>query len=359
MTITKKRRVKVKVKGNIKAIEWCGSYVKLIDQTKLPYEYTTVKIDSYDKMGMAIKDMLVRGAPAIGVSAAFGVVLGAMSLADEQSWDDFYFKLLKIGNYLKSTRPTAVNLKWAVDIQMKLLESYKDKTIKQAVEALEENAIKILNDDISINKNIGDNGVTVMPKSAKILTHCNAGSLATAGYGTALGVVRSAFTNDPTIQVYANETRPRQQGARLTVWECVQENIPVTLVTDGMCGYLMSKSMIDVVVVGADRIAANGDAANKIGTFTVAIAAKAFDIPFYVAAPLSTIDTSIESGEEIPIEERCKEEITHINGKLVCPDCVNVFNPGFDVTPADYITGIITEVGILKPDYKKSIKDVF
>ncbi len=349
----------MKVKGEIKPIEWCGSYVDLIDQTQLPYEYTTVKIDTYQKMGMAIKNMLVRGAPAIGVSAAFGVVLGAISLVGEQNWDNFYSQLVKIAEYLKSTRPTAVNLKWAVDIQMKLVESYKDKTIKEAVKALEENAIKILNDDISINKNIGDNGATVIPKSARILTHCNAGSLATAGYGTALGVIRSAFANDPTIQVYADETRPRQQGARLTVWECVQENIPVTLVTDGMCGYMMSKNMIDVVVVGADRIAANGDAANKIGTFTVAIAAKAFGVPFYVAAPLSTIDTSIESGEEIPIEERNKEEVTHINGKLVCPECVNVFNPGFDVTPADYITGIITEVGILKPDYKNSIIKAF
>ncbi len=349
----------MKVKGNIKPIEWCGSYVDLIDQTKLPYEYTTVKIDTYEKMGTAIKDMLVRGAPAIGVSAAFGLTLGAMSLENEQSWDDFYSKLTKIADYLKSTRPTAVNLKWAVDIQIKLVESYKDKSIKEAIKALEENSIKILNDDITINKNIGDNGAVIIHKGARILTHCNAGSLATAGYGTALGVIRSAFANDPTIQVYADETRPRQQGARLTAWECIQENIPVTLVTDGMCGYMMSKNMIDVVLVGADRIAANGDAANKIGTFTVAIVAKAFGIPFYVAAPLSTIDTSIESGEGIPIEERNKEEITHINGKLVCPECVNVFNPGFDVTPADYITGIITEVGILKPDYKKSIKDVF
>jgi methylthioribose-1-phosphate isomerase len=214
-------------------------------------------------------------------------------------------------------------------------------------------------EDIEINKAIGKYGAEVVPHGATILTHCNAGALATAGYGTALGVIRAAYEKDPTIQVFADETRPRQQGARLTAWELVTDNIPVTLITDGMCGYFMSKGMIDFVVVGADRIAANGDTANKIGTYTVSIAAKAHNIPFYIAAPLSTIDTSISSGEEIPIEERDKDEVIYINGKRICPEGVNIINPSFDVTPANYITGIITEKGILKPDYKESIQKAF
>lgn len=206
---------------------------------------------------------------------------------------------------------------------------------------------------------IGDYGAEVVPKSATILTHCNAGALATVGYGTALGVVRSAYAKDNTIQVFADETRPRQQGARITTFELAMDGIPVTLITDGMCSYFMSKGMIDMVVVGADRIAANGDTANKIGTYTVAIAAKYHNVPFYIAAPLSTIDTSIKSGAEIPIEERSHEEVTHINGKRICAEGINVINPGFDVTPHELIAGIITEKGILRPDYNKSIAEAF
>ena len=206
---------------------------------------------------------------------------------------------------------------------------------------------------------MGDYGASVVPKGATILTHCNAGALATVGYGTALGVIRSAYAKDPTIKVFADETRPRQQGARLTTWELTQDGIPTTLITDGMCSYFMSKGMINMVVVGADRIAANGDTANKIGTYTVAIAAKYHNIPFYIAAPLSTIDISIKSGKEIPIEERSHEEVTHINGDWICAKEVNIINPGFDVTPHELITGIITEKGILKPDFKESIKNAF
>ena len=218
---------------------------------------------------------------------------------------------------------------------------------------------KLENEDIEINKKIGDFGAEVVPKGATILTHCNAGALATVGYGTALGVVRSAFAKDNTIQVFADETRPRQQGARITTFELAMDGIPVTLITDGMCSYFMKKGMIDMVVVGADRIAANGDTANKIGTYTVAIAAKYHNIPFYIAAPLSTIDTSIATGAEIPIEERSHEEVTHINGKRICAEGVNIINPGFDVTPHELIAGIITEKGILRPDYKKSIAEAF
>ena len=341
--------------SNIRPIEWTGSYVKLVDQTVIPYEYKTVDIKTYKEMAVAIKDMIVRGAPAIGVSGAFGVALGAKEISDFQSKNEFIQKLSEICDYLKATRPTAVNLAWAVDIQLNLARN-SDVSIEEITKKLEDNAVKLLNEDIEINKKIGEHGAKIVPKGATIQTHCNAGALATAGYGTALGVVRSTFAKDNTIKVFADETRPRQQGARLTTWELVEDGIPVTLITDGMCGFFMKKGMIDVVVVGADRIAANGDAANKIGTYTVAIAAKAHNIPFYVAAPYSTIDMSIDSGDEIPIEERNKEEITHINGKTICAEGVHVINPGFDVTPAEYITGIITESGIYKPSELKSIE---
>lgn len=340
--------------SKIRPIEWAGNHVKLVDQTLLPYEYKTVNIKTYQEMASAIKNMIVRGAPAIGVSGAFGVALGAQTLSGFQNKQDFLEKLQEIGEFLKSTRPTAVNLAWAVDIQLDLAKNSFEATEK-IIKLLEENAVKLLHDDIEINKKIGEHGSKIVPKSATILTHCNAGALATAGYGTALGVVRSAFAKDNTIQVFADETRPRQQGARLTTWELVEDKIPTTLITDGMCGYFMKKGMIDLVVVGADRIASNGDTANKIGTYTVALAAKAHNIPFYIAAPHSTIDMSIKSGDEIPIEERDREEVTHINGKTVCAEGVNIINPGFDVTPAEFITGIITETGIHKPSELKKL----
>ena len=240
----------------------------------------------------------------------------------------------------------------------KVIENSKSD-IEGLIKELTEKAIEIEKDDIERCKKIGDFGAEVVPKGATILTHCNAGALATVGYGTALGVVRSAFAKDNTVQVFADETRPRQQGARITTLELTMDGIPTTLITDGMCSYFMKKGMIDMVVVGADRIAANGDTANKIGTYTVAISAKYHNVPFYVAAPLSTIDTSIKSGDEIIIEERSREEVTHINGKSICAENVNVINPGFDVTPNELITGIITEVGILKPDYQTSIAKAF
>ena len=334
--------------SNIRPIEWAGSYVKLIDQRKLPYEYTTVDIKTWEEMAVAIKDMIVRGAPAIGVSGAFGIALGARENLHYTDRHDFIQKLEKIGEALKETRPTAVNLMWAVDKQIALIKSLNG-TIPEIAMALEENAIQMLNEDIEINKKIGEHGAQIVPEGATVLTHCNAGALATAGYGTALGVIRSAYAKDPSIRVFADETRPRQQGARLTTWELVNDGIPTTLITDGMCGYFMKQGMIDVVITGADRVAANGDAANKIGTYTVALAAKAHNIPFYIAAPYSTIDISLKSGDTIPIEERDREEITHINGKIICPEGVDVINPAFDVTPAEYITGIITETGIYTP----------
>ena len=331
----------------------------MVDQTKFPYEFSFVDIKTGQDMFDAIKTMIVRGAPAIGIAGAHGVVLYAQELEKENlSRDEFVSKLLEKADYMATSRPTAVNLMWAVEKQKEVIKN-STSDIKGLIEELKQNGIKLENEDIEINKKIGDYGAEVVPKGATILTHCNAGALATVGYGTALGVVRSAFAKDNTVQVFADETRPRQQGARITTLELTMDGIPTTLITDGMCSYFMKKGMIDMVCVGADRIAANGDTANKIGTYTVAIAAKYHNVPFYVAAPLSTIDTSIRSGDEIVIEERSREEVTHINGKSICAEGVNVINPGFDVTPHELIAGIITEVGILRPDYNKSIIEAF
>ena len=346
-------------KSKIRTIEWIDTFSRMVDQTKFPYEFSFVDIKTGQDMFDAIKTMIVRGAPAIGIAGAHGVVLYAQELEKENlSRDEFVSKLLEKADYMATSRPTAVNLMWAVEKQKEVIKN-STSDIKGLIEELKQNGIKLENEDIEINKKIGDYGAEVVPKGATILTHCNAGALATVGYGTALGVVRSAFAKDNTVQVFADETRPRQQGARITTLELTMDGIPTTLITDGMCSYFMKKGMIDMVCVGADRIAANGDTANKIGTYTVAIAAKYHNVPFYIAAPLSTIDTSIKTGDEIVIEERSREEVTHINGKSICAEGVNVINPGFDVTPHELIAGIITEVGILRPDYNKSIAEAF
>lgn len=345
--------------SKIRTIEWIDTYSRMVDQTKFPEHFDYVDIKTGQDMFDAIKTMIVRGAPAIGIAGAHGVVLYAQELAKRDlTFDEYKKELLEKADYMASARPTAVNLMWAVEQQKNIIKNAKSD--KQAlIDDLKFNGKKLELEDIEINKKIGDYGASVVPKGATILTHCNAGALATVGYGTALGVVRSAFANDSTVQVFADETRPRQQGARITTLELTMDGIPVTLITDGMCSYFMKKGMIDMVCVGADRIAANGDAANKIGTYTVAIAAKYHNIPFYVAAPLSTIDTSIKTGDDIVIEERSHDEVTHINGKPICANGVNIINPGFDVTPHELIAGIITEKGILRPDYNKSIAEVF
>lgn len=345
--------------SKIRTIEWIDTYSRMVDQTKFPEHFDYVDIKTGQDMFDAIKTMIVRGAPAIGIAGAHGVVLYAQELAKRDlTFDEYKKELLEKADYMASARPTAVNLMWAVEQQKNIIKNAKSD--KQAlIDDLKFNGKKLELEDIEINKKIGDYGASVVPKGATILTHCNAGALATVGYGTALGVVRSAFANDSTVQVFADETRPRQQGARITTLELTMDGIPVTLITDGMCSYFMKKGMIDMVCVGADRIAANGDAANKIGTYTVAIAAKYHNVPFYVAAPLSTIDTSIKTGDDIVIEERSHDEVTHINGKPICAKGVNIINPGFDVTPHELIAGIITEKGILRPDYNKSIAEVF
>lgn len=345
--------------SKIRTIEWIDTYSRMVDQTKFPEHFDYVDIKTGQDMFDAIKTMIVRGAPAIGIAGAHGVVLYAQELAKRDlTFDEYKKELLEKADYMASARPTAVNLMWAVEQQKNIIKNAKSD--KQAlIDDLKFNGKKLELEDIEINKKIGDYGASVVPKGATILTHCNAGALATVGYGTALGVVRSAFANDSTVQVFADETRPRQQGARITTLELTMDGIPVTLITDGMCSYFMKKGMIDMVCVGADRIAANGDAANKIGTYTVAIAAKYHNIPFYVAAPLSTIDTSVKTGDDIVIEERSHDEVTNINGKPICAKGVNIINPGFDVTPHELIAGIITEKGILRPDYNKSIAEVF
>lgn len=331
-----------------KTIEWIKeeNCSRMVDQLVIPYEHKKVDIKTSSDMYDAIKTMIVRGAPAIGIAGAHGVCLAAI---ESKGKANFIEEVKRIADYINSSRPTAVNLAWAIKEQLKILEKNSSKTPDEIINLLIENAIKLEDEDIEINKKIGDFGATIIPKGATIQTHCNAGALATVGYGTALGVVRSAFKNDPTIKVFADETRPRGQGARITTYELTRDGIDTTLITDGMGAYFMKKGMIDVVVVGADRIALNGDSANKIGTYMVAIAAKYHNIPFYIAAPKSTIDPSIKSGDEIVIELRNKEEVTIVNDKPICTDKVNVINPGFDVTPAELITGIITEYGIFKP----------
>jgi len=342
--------------SKIKTIEWVDNCSRLIDQTILPYEFKHVDIKTGDDMYIAIKDMIVRGAPAIGIAGAHGVALYALELEKQNlSREEFVNKMIEKADYMATSRPTAVNLMWACKKQKDLILNSKSD-VKGIVQELIENGKRLENEDIEINKKMGEYGAEVVPKGATILTHCNAGALATVAYGTALGVIRSAYAKDNTIQVFADETRPRQQGARLTTFELKTDGIPVTLITDGMCSYFMSKGMIDLVVVGADRIAANGDTANKIGTYTVAIAAKYHNVPFYIAAPISTIDGNIKSGKEIPIEERSHEEVSHINGKSICAEGINFINPGFDVTPNELITGIITEKGILRAPYEESIK---
>lgn len=333
-------------------VEWKNNKVYMIDQRLLPLEEKMVEHSSYDEVAKSIKDMVVRGAPAIGVAAAMGIALGVLN---SNNIDDKEY--LKIEDTISSTRPTAVNLFWAVKRMRNLYESYKHN-IPLLKSKMVEEALTIDKEDVEINKNIGANGQTLLKSGQTILTHCNAGALATAGYGTALGVIRSAVENGKKIEVIADETRPYLQGARLTVWELQQDNIPVRLITDNMAGYLMSKGLIDAVIVGADRIAGNGDTANKIGTYSVAILANYHKIPFYVAAPLSTIDFNIECGKEIPIEERDKEEVTNFFKQQIARPETEVYNPAFDVTPHELITAIITEKKVLFPNFKTEICDL-
>ena len=342
----------------IKTIEWKNNRVILIDQRKLPGQESYVICSDYRQVIKAIKEMVIRGAPAIGVAAAMGVALGAQAIKSEHP-ESFRDRFNKICEEIKGARPTAVNLSWAVERMKRLVENKGLKKIASLKRILVQEARNLLSEDIAINKRLGFIGQKVIKNQATVLTHCNAGALATGGYGTALGVIRAAKEAGKEVQVIADETRPFLQGTRLTAWELVREHIPVTLITDNMAGYLMKKGLIDLVIVGADRIAANGDTANKIGTYSVAVLAREHGIPFYVAAPRSTIDPQIKTGEDIPIEERHESEVTHLAGKRMAPSGVKVLNPAFDVTPHTFITGIITERGILKAPFQRSIAGIW
>ena len=332
----------------VETIQWTDSGVVMIDQTKLPRQEVYVTCKDYREVATAIRDMIIRGAPAIGVAAAMGVAIGIQKAADASEFD-------LICDTLAATRPTAVNLFWAIQRMRNRRDELGSIPLDQLRSALIREAQQIRLEDIAINQAIGRNGAHLIPDHKTVLTHCNAGALATAGYGTALGVIRAAIASGKTIDVFADETRPYLQGARLTVWELQQDNIPATLITDNMAGHFLKSGRIGCVVVGADRIAANGDVANKIGTYSVAVLAKENGIPFYVAAPVSTLDLSLTTGDQIPIEQRSASEVTHVYGVAVAPDGIAVENPAFDVTPNRYVTAIITEKGVASAPYEQSL----
>ena len=339
--------------SSFKTIEWVDNKVVMIDQRKLPGVEIYNEYSTHKEVAEAIRSMVIRGAPAIGVAAAMGVAVGALEYSgtDREEMNSF---LEDVCNTLAATRPTAVNLFWALERMKKVIDAGSDKSIEEIKKMLVDEANLILREDVATCMEIGVNGSSLIEAGSSVLTHCNAGGLATGGYGTALGVIRSSFEKDKNISVISSETRPFLQGARLTAWELQKDDIPVTLITDNMVGSLMGNKKISSVVVGADRIAANGDVANKIGTYSVAILAKHHNIPFYVAAPVSTIDFNCSSGDHIPIEQRDISEVTHIGDKKIAAD-VDVINPAFDITPSGLVDAIITEKGVLKPPFSEAI----
>ena len=339
----------------IQTLEWTQSGVRFLDQTKLPTEETYVTCTTYQQVADVIRNMVVRGAPAIGVAAGMGIALGVQN---SQATDIASLKkdFDVIAKTIGETRPTAVNLFWAIRRMSDKFDSLRSLPIPEIKNALVEEAQRMHAEDIAANQAMGRHGATLMPASGGVLTHCNAGALATAGYGTALGVIRAAVEAGKKIHVYADETRPFLQGARLTAWELMKDGIPTTVISDNMAATMMQKGKIGAVVVGADRIAANGDVANKVGTYGVAILAKEHGIPFYVAAPISTVDLATADGSGIPIEQRNTKEVSHIAGKQMVPDGVSIENPAFDVTPAKYVAAIITERGIAKAPYGESLR---
>ena len=348
----------------IKTIEWTAEGVVMIDQTKLPAEETYLTCRDYRETAAAIRDMVIRGAPAIGVAAAMGVARGICDVVDEAGVGgtpaQLDLPMETICETLAATRPTAVNLFWAIERMKKLYGELREQGAGgEAIrDRLVAEARRMHDEDIEINKAIGRRGAALLPAAATVMTHCNAGALATAGYGTALGVIRAAVEGGNPVAVLANETRPFLQGARLTVWELQQDNIPVTLLTDNMAGHVLHSGRVGAIVVGADRIAGNGDVANKIGTYSVAVLAKENGVPFYVAAPISTLDMSLASGKEIPIEERAPEEVTQVRGQQIAPPGTAVLNPAFDVTPNRYISAIITERGVAREPYTESLRQL-
>jgi len=336
----------------VETIVWTDEGVVMIDQTRLPLEEKYVTCRDYREVAKAIREMIIRGAPAIGVAAAMGVALG-VEQADAADLDR---EFETICNTLAATRPTAVNLFWAIDRMKRLYAALRGQPVDAIRRRLTEEARLMREEDIAICRAIGSHGAALVPDGRTVLTHCNAGALATAGYGTALGVIRAAVESGKRIDVFADETRPFLQGARLTVWELQQDGIPTTLITDNMAGHFLKSGRIGCVVVGADRIAANGDVANKVGTYSVAVLAKENGVPFFVAAPVSTLDLTLASGDGIPIEQRAAEEVTHVFGRPVAPAGTCVENPAFDVTPARYVSAIITEKGVARAPYEESLR---
>lgn len=339
--------------NEIRPIEWANGTLRLLDQTRLPSEEVIVEARGYLEAVDAIRTMQVRGAPAIGVTAAYAVAMAArdLDIADKAT---FLRRLTEAGTEIKTARPTAVNLMWAVDRMLSIAESETD--VPRIKERLLEEAISIEKEDEAINRCMGSHGIELMPDGGSVLTHCNAGALATAAYGTAVGVIRAGWEDGKRFKVFNTETRPFLQGARLTAWEFKKLGIPSTLVVDSAAGMLMRRGEIDCVITGADRIAANGDTANKIGTYTLAVLAKENGIPFYVAAPISTVDMSLSNGDDIEIEERSGAEVTEFRGAQIAPQGVEAYNPGFDVTPAKYVTAIVTEAGVARPPFKCSLE---
>lgn len=343
----------------IQPIQWDEERktLTLLDQTMLPKEETYLEYTDPGEVAVAIRDLVVRGAPAIGCAAAYGVALAALQYTGDDP-GELAAWVRDAMQTLARSRPTAVNLFWALDRMEKLLDSLVEEPCGRIREALEDEAVRIFEEDLAACVAMGDHGVELVPENAKILTHCNAGALATAGYGTALGVIRSAHRDGKVSMVWVDETRPVFQGARLTAWEMVQDGIPATLITDNMAGAIMAAGEVDFVVVGSDRIASNGDVANKIGTYTVAVLAQRHNIPFVVAAPVSTIDFDISSGEEVPIEVRDSVEVMGYGNERWAPEGIEIYNPAFDVTPAELVTAIVTEKGVLAPPYTKAIANL-
>jgi len=333
--------------------EWLGDRIRIIDQTRLPHEEVFLELSDYRDVIEAIKTLRIRGAPDIGVAAAYGLVVGAQRI-EADSKAEFLAGLRSVSEALASSRPTAVNLFWALERMNLAAQGGEDVAQIKAALLAEAKKIDAENDDA--NRRLSEFGAELIRDGFTILTHCNAGSLATAGYGTALGVIKMAKEQGKRVSVYADETRPLLQGARLTTWELTKDGIPVTLITDSMAGHFMKKGDIDCAIVGADRIAANGDVANKIGTYSVAVLARENGIPFYVAAPVSTIDFSLASGDDIPIEERCADEVTHVLGVQIAPQGICAANPAFDVTPHRYVTAIITEAGVSREPYTETLR---
>ncbi|CUH94250.1 Methylthioribose-1-phosphate isomerase [Propionispora sp. 2/2-37] len=340
----------------MRSLQWDGSSLTLLNQTLLPGKVEYINCHDYRKVADAIKRLEVRGAPAIGAAAAFAMVLGAREIAGNET--DIYPGIQSIAAELKQTRPTAINLAWAVDRMLSVVEAHKRDVSERILAVLEREAVLIADEDSRVNQLISKHGAGLFSQPTAILTHCNTGALATVEHGTALGVIRKAWSEGNISCVFADETRPLLQGARLTAWELMQDHIPVKLITDNMAAWVMRKRMVQAVIVGADRITLNGDVANKIGTYGVAVLAREHNIPFYVAAPVSTFDFSLESGEEIPIEERNPEEITTIAGVRIAPEQVGAYNPAFDITPHSLITAIITEYGVIRAPYPEAIAKI-